>query len=330
MRPFVTLLICVALAESAAARTEFPIYGAQGDKGATDEFPAGSFLVGLVGAAGSWVDQITVVCGQQRSDGSISGSTRLVSRGGSGGSLQTALCGTNEVVTEISLQRTKNCQIAAIFMKCTNVRTLSTQPKPFGAVGEVASPLYSCKSGELGSGLNIRYGKHVNGIGLICGDCRPVAAPSPSPIAQLCRDFGARQAARDDEYARLNCRGWAGARATAAQHESECLRKGANAAGSIKYTEIGLQSVIDARKNGSPGGVAVTKTVVRQVTLYNRPAPPQTECYLSANDRLTVLSGADIPQAFRNLDDKKWVPVKGASGGCNARIGGVHDDGQLR
>jgi hypothetical protein len=74
----------------------------------------------------------------------------------------------------------------------------------------------------------------------------------------------------------------------------------------------------------------VTKTVITAVTLYDRPTPPQTECYLKPNDRLTVLSGADIPQAFRDLDDNKWVPVKGASGVCSGKIGGVYDDGKLR
>jgi hypothetical protein len=45
---------------------------------------------------------------------------------------------------------------------------------------------------------------------------------------------------------------------------------------------------------------------------------------------VTVLTGANIPAAFRNLSDKHWVPVKGISGDCNGKIGGVYNDGKLR
>ena len=50
------VLICVGLTASVSARTEFGIYGANGDAGNTDECAAGHFMMGVTARTGAWFD----------------------------------------------------------------------------------------------------------------------------------------------------------------------------------------------------------------------------------------------------------------------------------
>jgi len=335
----VALLLLAAVLASvnwpsvASARTEFQIYGAQGDKGDKDECPAGSYMVGFVGGVGNWIDQIGVVCGKLQSNGSVTGANAISSRGGSGGTLLQKFCGPDEVIDEIHPVRNDNYQIAFIQMNCRNLRTSARTSISFGGArpGRTGDT-QKCKAGELATGLHIRYGKHVNGLGLICGDYRPVAAqapPPPSPNAQLCRDYGARQAAKDDEYARLNCRGWAGAKSTAAQHERQCLGYGDKAAANTKMNESTLEAVLVACRKTAPSSAAI-KTVDAKVTVYDRPVTGREVCYLDVGNTVRVLSGDSIPPAFRNPPDGNWVAIMGATGPCSGKVGGIYNDGKLK
>jgi hypothetical protein len=182
---FVTFLICLGLGNCpASARTVFDYYGDKGAMGVSDECPAGSYFVGVVGATGEWIDQITVVCGTIQPDGSIKGSKTIASRGGGGGTFKSVLCGTNEAVTGFQAFRTKNYEIAAVTIWCTNLQTFVSHSLDFsGDHYQYFGPEQNCKTGELGAGLVIRYGKYVNGLGLICGDYHPVAtAVNPPPV----------------------------------------------------------------------------------------------------------------------------------------------------
>jgi hypothetical protein len=189
---FATAIIAVCfccLAPPASARTVFPVYGANGDAGATDECPGGSYFVGVVGNVGAWVDQITVVCAKRKPDGSIGGGKSLSSRGGTGGGFRKEMCGTDEVITSINVSRTKDYQTRGLDFVCKNVKNGSTHTLYFGGNAPTgASPQRkSCSQSEAATGMVIRWGKYVNGLGLICNDIANAAAGA---IPETCKWFG--------------------------------------------------------------------------------------------------------------------------------------------
>lgn len=188
MRTFRLPLLLACLAHFAfiatcSARTAFSVYGGKGDAETQDECPAGSFFTGLVGNTGAWIDQISVVCGKAPGDGSVSGSKSLSSRGGTGGVLNSVLCGKNEAVDAIDAQHTPGYQILAVTIWCQNLQTHQRRNLFFAGNGKFEhwGPGQQCPAGELATGLTIRYGQHVNAVGLICNtyQVRKPAAPPP-------------------------------------------------------------------------------------------------------------------------------------------------------
>jgi hypothetical protein len=189
----VALLVCLIIAPVASARTAFPVYGAKGDAGAIDECPAGQYFVGVAGNVGAWIDQITVYCAPRRPDGSIGGAKSIASRGGSGGGYKPAMCDKNEVIIRINVSRTGDYQTRGIDFTCKNVLTNATHVVYFGGNSRTdGDPRnMACGATEAATGMEIRWGKYVNGLGLICNDMPsagkpgPVAGSSDAPLTQL-------------------------------------------------------------------------------------------------------------------------------------------------
>jgi hypothetical protein len=185
-RLFIALLLGLGLTTPASAdKAVFTYYGARGDAGAQDECAKpNAVFVGVVGRRGAWVDQISVVCGMLSPEGWVSGQASLASRGGNGGGeAPSALCNPDELVTGITPYRTKGSQIAAVSITCMNFRNNRTHTIGFGASSYYnAGPSMKCASGSVGIGMTIRYGKHVNGLGLVCNDSRTVTTTPPAPV----------------------------------------------------------------------------------------------------------------------------------------------------
>jgi hypothetical protein len=138
--------------------------------------------VGFIGNTGSWIDQITVICAKPNTDLTFTGRRSIASRGGSGGAYLESYCPSDSAISGITIARTDNYQIMQLEIRCRSVKSLNgaTSIIYYGyrrgpSIGAV-SPPQDCPSNELATGLNIRYGRYVNGVGLICDQ---YIAPTP-------------------------------------------------------------------------------------------------------------------------------------------------------
>lgn len=174
-------LTAAALSSTPAfALHEFPTVGDRGDAGAHAECPEGKQLVGFSGRTGAWIDAVQMVCaavGQQP----IATGARY---GGAGGQAVDSFCHKGWQMNAIFLNMTThNARVASISYTCKSVKTGETQPFTFGngsymarcpgfGVGNCASTdntYQPCAADEVPIGFNVRYGKDVNALGLICG-----------------------------------------------------------------------------------------------------------------------------------------------------------------
>lgn len=183
---FIAMLIYgVCQTAAQAATTTFTIYGDRGDAGAHDECPAGQYLVGVIGNTGDWVDQITVICAKPGSDLTFSGRRSIASRGGGTGAYTEAYCNADEAVSGAYYDRNKGYEIVTVVMSCRSIRTGVTRTRAL-VYGNgpywVSSPPQDCPPNQLATGFNIRYGKYVNGLGLICEDFIAPVAANPHPV----------------------------------------------------------------------------------------------------------------------------------------------------
>ena len=166
-------LVCAGLALAAppASARDFDVYGTNDGQRARDECPPGEYFVGVVGSAGLWLDQITVACAKPKSDQTFSGPKTLPSRGGGGGKFKQVYCPADAAVTSISIKRSPDYKIVGVDLTCKSVKTW--QPKDISFKGTKGSfqesGEHNCLAGELATGLTIRFGEYVNGLGLICG-----------------------------------------------------------------------------------------------------------------------------------------------------------------
>ena len=164
---------CTLVISEVTARTFRDPYGGSGTDHASDECTPGKYFVGVVGATGAWIDQIAVLCAEAKSDGTFGPAKTIASRGGTGGALHPAvLCPRNQVITQIRVWPTEDRQVASLDLACVggNVPTTElqfggTDPHPNGGH---KWDTQNCLKGEAATGLNINYGRHVNGIGIIC------------------------------------------------------------------------------------------------------------------------------------------------------------------
>ena len=162
------------------AAHDLPMLGGSGNAAARAICPPGQKLAGFSGRAGVWVDQIQMVCAAPGGQPVATG----MGYGGPGGGATEGFCPRNWDMTHGRLNMTTgNRQVAAIELECRSRATGETMNMSFGnsayrsrcpGIGVGNCPIdpamfQNCPADEIPLGFNVRYGKDVNAIGLICG-----------------------------------------------------------------------------------------------------------------------------------------------------------------
>ncbi|HEY1615722.1 MAG TPA: hypothetical protein VGF97_18755 [Rhizomicrobium sp.] len=187
-----TLLVPLS-AGSALAETDFPIVGGPGNVSFQDRCPPGQYLVGINGRAGSWVNQVQMVCAAVTLNGRgpnhiniISGRSIGAARGGGGGGGTGQSCA--GLVVGIWPHMTPgNRQVKYIDMWCQDENGFRpngpirfngfTNPGTDVNGGADQPHLEMCPGQDAAVGLQGRYGADLNAVSLICV---PLTAPMVS------------------------------------------------------------------------------------------------------------------------------------------------------
>ena len=182
------------VAAVATPTTAFPAVGSHGDATFRDQCAAGQFLVGFRVRAGSWVDQVAIVCAPQAANLKFGPVGYGPPRGGNGGAAPTDFtCNPDGVVTSLLPTFTDGYrQVMTIQSWCSTIAPdFVTRIKAPGEGGIYGSqPEEVCPVGQVGVGLLGNYGKHVNAVGLICGPFNSLIPPTATlPTAAHCTDF---------------------------------------------------------------------------------------------------------------------------------------------
>jgi hypothetical protein len=192
------VLVVLTTFASAAGATTFPAVGGVGDRAEVYTCPAGYVLVGFNGRTGAWIDRIGLICSMILSPDYKTGYPMSPPpKGGNGGSPSDQYCEPDAAIRSVKVTQmfqmhhtgiTSNMTpytISRIEFSCVrpaNGQTVASgvfgaglEDDRFGNIfqGTDAPFTHRCPGQEYATGLNIRYGKHVNAIGLICG---PVVA----------------------------------------------------------------------------------------------------------------------------------------------------------
>jgi hypothetical protein len=175
-------MFIAGLAPDAEAAKEFAPIGGRGDAGFRDMCPAGQYLVGLRVRSGSWIDQMSITCAPVKSDGSTGSTHQGPARGGNGGGPSAKACAGKHIVDGIGLNMTAgNRQVREFVLYCDSTTGNTRHSISVGnAAGTFPSINQNCPGGEAAVGIQGRFGKHVNAVGLICGSNPKVTANTPT------------------------------------------------------------------------------------------------------------------------------------------------------
>ena len=191
-----------------ALGTDLPLTGGSGGNLDRSECPRGSYLVGLAGRTGEWVERIAPVCAPWlRSSQTFGAPTvgKFLGTGGGGQEVQSELIGgiparvcrgvnTNNIIAvrvwHIDTLRSQNRFVQHIEVGCMSLTTpldtgfLTFGPRSADAEERVAGMgnLSPCPAGEGIVGIHGRFGLFVDALGLICG---PLPASLGAPVTKL-------------------------------------------------------------------------------------------------------------------------------------------------
>lgn len=183
---------------SPALATIFPVEGGKGERGEIVTCPEGFLLTGFHGAAGKWIDRIGLICTEFRPPNYAAGGVqRLAPRGGPGGGLIEQYCDTDGAIRLLNLSIFEEGHLVGRTPKVVwKIDFACSRPKDgsdagvraFLGINEVPGSgsdgimevAHRCPGNEYATGLSIRYGRDVNGLGLVCGPAPVNSGPAVS------------------------------------------------------------------------------------------------------------------------------------------------------
>ena len=180
-----------------AEATDFPAVGGQGDAAARDVCPPGSYLTGANARTGAWIDQISILCSAPiNPNGTIGYGPPAPgpNRGGNGGGSSNNHCGANEIIFGMGLLHTEgNRQVRLISFNCVQINSTARHNLEIGPqVPLFPTTAQNCPAGEAAVGVSVRYGQHVNALGLLICDRFVIPAAPGTASSTSAREFPAK------------------------------------------------------------------------------------------------------------------------------------------
>lgn len=184
-------LMLLASTSRISADTMFPAVGDRGDASFNDRCPAHQYLLGLAGRAGTYIDQVQIICAPVVANGTHGSKYLGPLRGGSGGTPLESSCAGDSVVNGVELAMTKNDgHVAWVVLTCVSMQSGNQNRIVFGTNNYIPNfEAYTdqlCQAAELANGFNGNFGRDVNALGLDCAERSDLAAQNiQAPIAQI-------------------------------------------------------------------------------------------------------------------------------------------------
>lgn len=190
-----SLFSLILYSGEARAFVAFPPFGGVGDHDVTDNCPSGQILVGLSLRSGAWVDQIALTCAPVDPATGATGLAKdvLPARGGTGGGPSSGTCLPGFVIHGVGLMMTGGeRQIRSFVFECVSTTSTARHSLDLGNSSPYFPSIFEmCPTGEAVVGARIRYGKHVNAIGLVCDTFDQIEVKTGDPQEVVdCPDGG--------------------------------------------------------------------------------------------------------------------------------------------
>jgi hypothetical protein len=173
----ICLLGVMAAVLPASAKKIWPAQGGSGDiSNAIECEKKDEYMVGIFGRAGAWIDRIGPICAPVLPSGAMGHHSHSggLGHGGSGGGPASAECSSG-LIRGITYRLTGDHRmVLTVHFTCWDAKTQALiqplQNHDFGGNGSRVAPAIEnpCPDGEAARGLETRWGKHVNAIGLRC------------------------------------------------------------------------------------------------------------------------------------------------------------------
>lgn len=184
----IIVLITLLGAYCALADTYSSLSGGSGGSAFTLRCPAGSYVVGMEGRYGAWLDAIAPVCAPLTPAGDFGSRTSMPLAGGTGGGWGSGSCPPGQAIGHLtySATATSPSYVDEMTSTCGYFHDLAGGEFDFGARQEssrglgvfFAAPFRTgCSLGQLAVGFYGRAGAYVDALGLICDE--PPTAPPP-------------------------------------------------------------------------------------------------------------------------------------------------------